>query len=463
MAFRKEMIEYTAFVIQNSVDPSTKIFKDQSLNLDIDDEYIKHINSLKQLYVQIINLYNNIANTNQYMEVVKHLALNRKIETTSHPLLTKFYYEFVKLIDYIIPGIPRESLRSLVIKHFVQLPLDQIIVKYDYHFTNTPIDRLKIHLVEGSAITNLFAFVDYYVVALIGSVVISDYKTTKLLTLPEVSEINRFFIPLREGKFVFMTFNPTGIYIFDFNTKESQFKELKIDNDVSDVKILPGKDKIIVSTYDDIFVIDSYTLEIENTIHSGVVDDGLIVFEDQIISLDIDADNSIISFWNHTSSTPLKIIKISEGAPIFFKKMGIKLIVGFNRGKIVIVDGDDILTIDDYELQKEADDDYENIIRDILVQGDNFIVLFDKYIRLFNNAGIMIREMEVEEVKYIFLLPNSQNLAINNEFNRIYDLETEHIYGYEDYKTEDGDYRVSVSPIGKLILIKGNGDLIIYE
>lgn len=207
-------------------------------------------------------------------------------------------------------------------------------MKYDYYFSNRLVSQIS---VDQTEIQNVFAFQDYYIAIFYSQVIISPVgKTPKIFRAPEDATFNRFCVPLSNDKFLFLTHNPSGMFVADFETGETKFEEMMSLWLVFGLITL--KDKVVVLTHEKMLVVNSQTLKIENIIQNPLITNHFFTFKDHIITIDIDDENHrVINFWNLDGFKSSKIIPVCQGS-LTIEQLNNKLIIGCETGRILIVD-----------------------------------------------------------------------------------------------------------------------------
>ena len=352
------------------------------------------------------------------------------------------------------------------IYQLLNLPFSSLVIKYDHYFSGELISNVLIEHEETDEVTDVFTFEGYYVALLTKTVVISNYRTNKTFSLEEDKRFLRFCVPLSSGKFLFLssgkflflTYEPPSIYIIDFNTENIQLQELDIDSDISYVKMM--ENKIVLSTYDEIFIIDSETLLVENMVQTGTINNGLVIYKNQIISIDIGDGSMIVNFWNSSNLEFINSININDTledqSVSVIKCIKNKLILGYSSGRIVIMDLEGKNSIIDIERDEQLS------VRDILIRKNNFVVRFEDCIQIFDLEGDLIDEILLENQLYIFSLPNDQMLIMNEENIKLYDFDTYELQHITNLFLVD-NYKAAISSTGKLIVLLHNGELLIYK
>lgn len=481
MVSRREMIEYVAYGLQNNIPQKQldKMFADKGIIMSYTNSM--YIQDLQRLYTQIVDIYQNKNTVDQFINALKKSALVAKVQTfPGFPhVFIKFYFGFLELIDYFTPL--KESLRSTIVHQLLQLPFKEIVMKYDYYFTNTPVLTLKSFSTRESPLRFISSYTDEdkeYIIGIFDSkVAISDYTQTKTFTLGEGAEFSPYSLSVGNGRFIILSFVPAGLQVVDFNTGQIEFTELKTESQFSGIQsyCVNGVDKIVVTSYTEVFILNQI-LEVEHTIDTEVRGDGLVIYQNkEIITLNASEEQPEISFWNPNDQKinqlilpPADVMKYQR----YLKLLKDKLIVAFSSGRIQLIDlknNNAITTLDQYD-DPQADDN--DILRDIIVRDNDFIVLFEGYIRMYNEDGNMIKEIQVEDIKRIFALPSGEILGTNEQgpggFIRIYNLNNDQTRTYAIDIDEDPSmanyWRIStVSSNGKFILINGKGDLLVYK
>lgn len=137
----KEMVEYTAYIIEKQVpkDIFIKLFKDKNIHINID--YIDTVLKLQKLYISITKIYNNTSVLTQFITALKNSVRQKKSESFSHfpqgDVFTHFYSLFYQII------YPSGKVRHRVIKAALGSFDSNIVIKYDYHFNGTLIAEYK--------------------------------------------------------------------------------------------------------------------------------------------------------------------------------------------------------------------------------------------------------------------------------------------------------------------------------
>lgn len=448
MKLREKMIDVTLDIIDGTI-----IF---------DEEYLKQVAHLKAMYLQVLDHYNgDLQAVRQFMQDIRHSPVTKFDDYT--PVLRNFYLHFRQVIDYSMQSRQRLITQLLY-------PIHQTVIKYDYYFENQIIDQIKSFSHPArrrKSVNSLSSYTDghkeYYIAISYSKVIISDYKRfQEIEVIPgeTFDELSAFL-----DKFVVLSTN--HIYVIDFNTGEVRVGDIHIDDDhLTSLKILPHK--IIFSTYQSLTILNRETLEVESIINTEVRDRGLVVLPNKIVTLD--SSNSQLSFWDLTKL--IKVINITQTGTVKYARvlevLDNKLMVGFASGLILIVDTENnsIIRLDEHDDPISEDED---ILRNIYVQDNNFIVHFIDYIRLYDKHGTLKKQMESTDVQSIFFLPNNQIMGTGilgkNNFIRIFDLHTGQVYWYSNEKDNQISryYNATVSPSGKLLLLKVNGDLLIYK
>ena len=343
------------------------------------------------------------------------------------------------------------------IYQLLNLPFSSLVIKYDYYFQGDLVSNLLIQHEKTDEVTDVFTFEGYYVALLTETVLISNYRTNKTFSLEEDKRFLRFCILLSPGRFLFLTYEPLSIYIIDFNTENIQSQELEIDSDISSMKMM--ENKIIISTYDEIFIIDSETLLVEDVIKTGTVDNGLIIYKNQIISIDIGDHSIIVNFWDPSNLELIKSVNRNtledQSVPVI-KCIRNKLILGYSSGRIVIIDLEDKNGTINIEREEQLP------ARDILIRENIFVARFADCIQFVDLENDLMNEIPLENQLYIFLLPNDQTLIMDQNTIKIYDFDTYELQHITNLFLID-NYQAAISSTGKLIVLLDSGELLIYK
>lgn len=503
------MIEYTVDVIENNI--SEDIIPEVFLNrgITVDRNYIQGVLALQGDYLKIKQVLNDESFLRRFIKIMKGLALTDKIIKLPIPF-NKFYLDFLRLTDYTLgqtssyriskivnrllnvdfssliakyrESLPesmnyeiKEPIRTRVVKQLLQVDFYRIIMKYDYYFTNTLTYKLKslennpqqiIRLVKNNT-------KEYILFITPNKVVISDYKTEKTFELTQESEFGYLVLLTQSGKFLFPLEDSKDIYVIDFNTNETKKFSLEFNSQVSNMSNF-GEDKIIVTTYDKIFILDSETFNVLNQMKTQTRPEGLVILlypvkdNIQIVTLNDNEEETEISFWNPLRTEAVKVITIPHDPYKYQRSLHLfnnKVVAQYGSGLMLFMDldGENMITVDQYDDPEALDDDN---IMDIVV-SDQLVVLFEGVIRYYDENGHITREIQTEDTKKIFKLPNGNILATNREgpqgFIRIYTEDGS--YEYEINEEDSPNYyrQMIVSPTGKFIYLDNQTDLLVYK
>lgn len=437
MTTKNQMIEYTAYAVENDIPRHQliNIFKDKNVN--IDDYYIDNVIKLRGLYTEIYRIYNHVnSEIKQFMIALKNCLNAEKTETFESFYRKEIFIDFFKLFSNLVflYGISISN-RSNIIKQFFG-DVGNIIAEYDYYY-----EKRLIKIKQTSRDENPYDISSYpgFVCLLFEDdhLLIWNLKTDE--TKDFRKDINIDVKPRYFGNSKFAICGNSNIYIFDFNT--GQYETLSKGNNyaIENIEILD--ENVIIADYEKLTIMDNQN--IKKTFDIGCYNI-LIIDNKQFITHDI---NNIYFF-----DSLNYIDKITRDKSITtIKQFGSMLLIGFSSCQIEAID---IKTRKSIWVTEE----YGSHLIDIIIRNNDIIVISTQLV-IVDNEGRTKYIIDEAGIQKVFVLPNDQIVISQEGIFGIWNIEK----GEIEYEDAFEHYSMDVSINGEIILLKRDGEIKIYS
>lgn len=454
------MIEYTAYVIENSVPQNQlrRIFKDK--NIDIDTHYIDEILKLQKLYAKVQDVYKNPNKVKQFMQMLKH-SVQQKNEKVSVPneVLRHFYSTFFDLINEVM-RTSKQKRHSIIRRNVPHI--HPFVIKYDYYFGGTIAQSFKLPFNNINYLNVLSSGKREFIVATSGGHIgIVDVRTSVVKTftvyIPRaVSFDEGVKFSLCFGSKIVLGLKAAGIACIDFDTNEVKEIELSDHNAeessdasfIKDFKIL-SEDRLIFcidadrsSEYIGIFNIKTWQMEKR---FYRLVHKLLLINETQFVS----GYGSGLNFWHVDQEEPIHEILLTENVNSIHLFQGTQSLLVVTDKDIMIYD------IETKELIKTVPSSIGSIAnllllnKDIIVRTQNNIYRFGYDFLLIEHIGFH------KDIQSMHIMPHDRIATVSNKCVKIWGTELE-----LESTSINGD--ISILSDGRLVGIRGDA-LQIFE
>lgn len=440
------------------------------------------LRKLQQLYMKISNVYNDPFKLSQFMNVISNsLLLERAPTFTGLPygeLFRNFYSTFFNLlIDPSTHGSRDE--RATVIRNSLRLNnlINHIVIKYDYYFTGVVVAKINTDIPEPESIQKVENFIliqrDRYLL-------IWNTKTheKKMFAFPDTDPEpnifyaekhilyadNKFAIGIRVDAYVENSEGPqlsTYIGLLDFNTGEQQYHRFADTPSIYDIKIV--NDKILVSAYDSVRMLDVNTLE-EKRINFNPV--FFVLPYDNNTKIIIGGRGSI-TFYNLQDQLFITTINFSNhgvtdiqllNEHTFIARTGIHIATCDIKTRSVIKQVDiPALETEPYERHI-----FETHIRKVLILKDKIIVQTAKRIFIFDyDLDLKFTGQHIPMINFMDVLPNDQLITISRQgLIKIWEFEGFELHPLHEIEGGLGHHNILLN--GLVYRIK-DGQIVVYE
>lgn len=433
----------TMFIIKNDELPNNikRIFSRS--NIPIDEDYLKQIKTLQDLYSEIQSVYDD-KELLRFRKIVKTNAIkNNPVSLNKFKVVRDFHFIFVNLVnkDNIISGhtIVYPNERSQVIANFLQWDRlsSSLVIKYDYYFTENLIKKMPTYINDPMRISSQGNFV---FITSGNELMIMNFKTNerRLFIFPDQDTVirphhnilvygnNNFAI----GRTVISEGNPiTTIALINFYNDEEKYYKFTNNIRIRNIQLLTDKSSsLVITTMQRVYILNTESLTIQEYNFNQHVSSIQTFQNGSHLELIIGGLRTV-SFWNYNTNESIYRMSFPGETITNIQFLDNKKIIAISNDYIRLIDFRTKLILKEVDirlLDPLSDDERktEGWIKKMIITEKDIIVHTRRRIFLFDYDLILKLRSEIHsDIILLDMVPDGNILSINRSSLKVWNIE----------------------------------------